>query len=128
MDARRNHPAFESTEVTSPLPPPAKVPSFTERYPLARVLALTAAAGTALAGLVAALGASVVNIIEATTEAKARRTNAEIEVRLQAIETRVNGDFGLPLETKARQEKDDELAEDLARLRLEFRESRIKKR
>lgn len=121
VDARRNHPAYESTEITS-LPPPAKTPSFVERYPITRTLALIAAAGTALAGCIAALGAAVVNIIEASTEARARRTNAEIEVRLQAIEARVNGDFGMKLETETRQKKDEELERELSAVRKMIRE------
>jgi hypothetical protein len=93
--------------------------------PFTRTLALIVAASTGIAGVVTATGAAVVNVIDSVTESRARRTNAEIDRRLDAIETRVNGDFGLPLETKTRQEKDDELEQEIERLRSEMRKARV---
>lgn len=130
MDVRRNHPAYEApaevpTPVPTPWPPEPRTPTFGDkmaRTPLPRLIALIAATCTAGAGLVTATGAAAVNVIEAWTDAKARRTNAEIDRRLDAIETRVNGDFGLPLETAARQKKDAEIDDEISRLRAELRE------
>jgi len=122
-DPRRNHPAYE---ISSPLPPPPKVPSTSyiakaADMPLARLLALVVTATTALVGLVTATGAAVVQVIEATAEANARRSNVEIERRLGAVEVRVNGDFGLPLETKARLAKEAEVEDELGRIRNRVR-------
>jgi hypothetical protein len=91
--------------------------------PFARTLALVIAASTGLAGVITATGAVVVNVIDATTEARARRTNAEIDRRLDAIETRINGDFGLKLETETRQKKDEELNAAIERIQESRRRS-----
>ena len=132
-DARaflRRHPGYEPTD-----PPPApsspvpdKRPSFMARAaatPLTRTLALIVAASTGVAGVITATGAVIVNVIDSVTESRARRTNAEIDRRIDAIETRVNADFGLPLETKTRQEKDDELEHKIERLQDEMRKARV---
>ncbi len=123
FDPRRNHPAYE---VSSPLPPPPKAPSTSymaraATMPLAKLLALAVTAATALVGLVTATGAAVVQVINATAEANARKSNTEISRRLDLVETRVNGDFGLPLETKARQAKEAEVEDELGRLRARVR-------
>jgi hypothetical protein len=91
------------------------------RTPLARLLVMAAAATTGLAGVVTATGAAVVSVITAVGEANARRSNAEIDRRLEAVETRVNADFGLGLETETRQKKDAELAAEIERLRADWR-------
>lgn len=83
-------------------------PSVIERsakVPFLRMLMLIAAASAGVTGIVAATGAAVVNIIAALRPA----SNADIAKRLDGIETRVNGDFGLGLEVQTRQAKDDEL-------------------
>lgn len=85
------------------------------------MLALIVAACTGLAGVITATGAAISNVIDSVAEAKARRTNAEIDRRLDAIETRVNGDFGLKLETETRQKKDDELEKAITVLRERMR-------
>jgi uncharacterized membrane protein YccC len=77
---------------------------------------MIAAACTGVAGVVTAIGAAVVNVVQATAEANARRSNAEIDRRLDAVETRVNGRFGLDLEEKARREKDAEITAEQERL------------
>jgi hypothetical protein len=86
------------------------------RTPLARLLVMIAAATTGIAGVVTAIGAAVVNVVQAVAEANARRSNAEIDRRLDAVETRANGDFGVKLETKSRQEKDAEITAELERV------------
>jgi hypothetical protein len=89
--------------------------------PLARLLVLIAAATTGAAGVITACGAAVVNVIDSVADAKARRTNVEIDRRLDAIETRVNGDFGLKLETETRQKKDEALELSIEALKKEVR-------
>lgn len=124
-DVRRNHPAYEATIPPPPRPAEDERPSFMARAaqtPLARILVLAATAATATAGVVTATGAAVVSVINAVAEANARRSNVEIERRLEAVETRMQGRFGLDLEEKARQAKDEELAEELALTRGELRE------
>jgi len=105
-------------------PPQAPVPELTPsvmasvaRVPLGRLLVVIAASGAALTGVVAAIGAAVVNVIVALRPP----SNVAIEQRLQAVETRVNGDFGMKLETQTRQEKDAELEK-----KIEKVESRVK--
>lgn len=138
-DARallRRHPAYEPTTPPAPpkrLPPPPRVPSEpppeetpsfavrAARTPLARLLVLIAAAATALAGVIAAIGSATTSIIGAVADAKARRTNVEIDNRLNAVETRVNGDFGVTLETQTRQKKDEELAAAVDGVRAELK-------
>lgn len=125
---RRRHPAYEATDPPPRMPPPTPPsgrPSFMARAttPFARTLALVIAASTGLAGVITATGAVVVNVIDATTEARARRTNAEIDRRLDAIETRINGDFGLKLETETRQKKDEELNAAIERIQESRRRS-----
>jgi HAMP domain-containing protein len=122
VDVRRKHPAFETaSEVTSPLPPAPGVPSLSTRAPFLRTLALVAAVCTGLAGVITATGAAIVSIIDAWAETSARRTNAEIDRRLDAMEKRVNGDFGLTLETTTRQKKEVETADEIDRLKSRVR-------
>ena len=118
------HPAYEPTDP----PPPPRVPSDVEtpsvmaraaRTPLARLLVMLAAATTGIAGVITATGAAVVSVVNAIAEANARRQNPEIDRRIDAIETRVNGRFGLDLEEKARREKDEAIMREVERLRLE---------
>lgn len=129
MDPRRTHPAFEP----SYRPPPPSERGMSEtpsvmaraaRTPLARLLVMIAAACTGLAGVVTATGAAVANVIASVAEANARRTNGEIDRRIEAVETRVNGRFGLDLEEKARREKDDELLREIESVRAECRATR----
>ncbi|HEX9641818.1 MAG TPA: hypothetical protein VGB13_10960 [Candidatus Krumholzibacteria bacterium] len=75
------------------------------RLSFGRTLVLIAAAGTAVSGIIAATGAAVVNVITAMRPP----SNVEIAKRLDGMETRLNGDFGLKLETETRQKKDEEL-------------------
>lgn len=82
---------------------------------------MIAATATAVTGVITATGAAVVSVINATGEANARKTNAEIDRRLDAIEVRVNGRFGLDLEEKARQKKDEEIDDELGRIRARVR-------
>ncbi len=127
-DPRRNHPAYE---ISSPLPPPPKVPSTSvlaraAHTPLARLLVMIAAATTGIAGVFTALGAAVVQVVDSVAEANARRSNVELDRRIEAIEVRVNGRFGLDLEEKARQRKDDEVDEELGRVRSRIRKLEAK--
>ena len=119
-DARYRHPGYEPTDP----PPPRETPSFmarTANTPIARLLVMIAATATAVTGVVTATGAAVVSVINATGEANARKTNAEIDRRIDAIEVRVNGRFGLDLEEKARQKKDEEIDDELGRIRARIR-------
>jgi hypothetical protein len=105
---RRPEPLPQAYPSLPPVDAPVLTPSVmasVSRVPLGRLLVVIAASGAAVTGVVAAIGASVVNVIVALRPP----SNADIERKLQAIETRVNGDFGLPLEQKTRQEKDAEL-------------------
>jgi hypothetical protein len=81
------------------------------------LLVLIAATCTGLAGVITALTAGVVSVVNAVAEANARRSNVAIEHRLDAIETRVNGGFGLPLETEARHKKEVEFEAELTRIK-----------
>lgn len=90
------------------------------RVPLARLLILVAAATTGLAGVITATGAAVVSIVDAVAAAKARPANVEIDRRLDAFETRINGDFGLKLETETRQKKEAEFDGRLDKMRAEL--------
>lgn len=118
---RQRHPAFEPTN-----PPPSEAepaPSLmakATKTPLLRVLALVAAASTGVAGAVTATGAAVVSVINAVAEAKRPANYAEIERRFAALEVRVNGDFGLPLETATRQKKEAELEASIEAVRVEL--------
>jgi hypothetical protein len=92
--------------------------------PLARLLVMIAAACAGVSGVITALGATVVSVVDSVAEANSRRSNVIIERRLTDIETRVNGRFGLDLEEQTRRAKDDELAEAIDALRLEVRSTR----
>ncbi len=85
------------------------------------MLALIVAACTGLAGVITATGAAISNVIDSIAESRARRTNVEIDRRLDAIETRVNGDFGLKLETETRQKKEAEIEESIRALKERMR-------
>ena len=97
------------------------------RTPLARLLVIIAAACTGVAGVITATGAAVVNVIATISEANARRTNAEIDRRLDAVETRVNGGFGLPLETKTRIENEAKVADELTQIKARLTTCEAKK-
>ncbi len=126
MDFRRRHPAFEPS-----VPAPPRVPvtvsdtpsmmARAARTPLARLLVMIAAATTGIAGVVTATGAAVVQVIDSVAEANARRSNVELERRIDAVETRANGKFGLDLEEKARLKKEEETEDELARIRSRLR-------
>jgi hypothetical protein len=84
------------------------------RLPLARMLIIIAASSAAVTGVVAAVGAAAVNVITALRPA----SNAEIRTELDAVKVRVNGDFGMKLETETRQKKDAELEKKIEDLSL----------
>ena len=84
------------------------------RMPLARVLIVIAACSAAVTGVVTAIGAAVVNVITALRPA----SNNEIRAELDAVKTRVNGDFGVKLETETRQAKDAEIEKKIEALAL----------
>jgi hypothetical protein len=123
VDFRRKHPAFEPS-----LPAPPRVPVASSdtpsmmaraaRTPLARLLVMLAAATTGIAGVITATGAAVVSVVNAVAEANARRQNPEIDRRIEAVETRVNGGFGLPLEVETRQKKDEEIVKELDAVKI----------
>ena len=80
-----------------------------QKVPLFRVLVMIATTGAAVSGVIAAGATAAVSIITALRPA----SNAELKQKLDAIETRVNGDFGMKLETETRQKKDEELKTEL---------------
>lgn len=97
------------------MPPAALTPSVmakAAKLPLLKQLVIVITAATAVSGIITALGAAIVNIITALRPP----SNYEIERRLDAMETRLSGDFGMTLETQTRQKKDEELGTKLDKL------------
>ncbi len=96
------------------------------RTPLARLLVMIAAACTGVAGVVTATGAAVSNVIATVAEANARRTNVEIDRRIDAVEARVNGGFGLPLETKTRIENEAKVSDEITKIKARLATCEVK--
>lgn len=122
--AIRAHPAYEQTD---PPPPPSSIQrsvyARAAELSFPRLLGLIAAAGAAMSGVVATLGTAAVNVIAAVRQPDAAREALELRKKLEAVETRMNGRFGLNLEEDARRTGDDQLHEELRLIR-----SRIEKR
>jgi len=102
------HPGYEPSIPPGPdvVPGPPSMAARAAQLPLARLLAVIAAAATGIAGIITALGGAVVNIIAAL---KPSQEHGQLSRRIDAIETRVNGDFGVTLEAETRRKKDEEL-------------------
>jgi hypothetical protein len=107
---RRPAPVLPAADSVYPHYAAASLPGVTpsvmaraDKIPLVRLLIIIAAVSTGVGGAAAAIGAAVVSIITALRPP----SNAEIMKRIELLETRVNGDFGLPLEVKTRQDKDE---------------------
>jgi hypothetical protein len=115
--ARKDSPAPVSLPEPYQLPLPAAMPQIEPSlmakaagFPLPKLLVLIAASATAAAGFVAALGNAASQIITALKPSYERAAlKAEFEQELEPIKARVNADFGLTGETKARVEEEAKL-------------------
>lgn len=106
--------------VRAPVSSPDPTPSLrarAEQSPLMRQLAIIAGTGTAIAGVITALGSAVTNILAATRPA----TALELEEKISELRKRLDANQGQTLEAKTRQEKDEELAEQIEKLRARMR-------
>lgn len=108
----------------SPLPAPAQLPvrpslmAAMAQQSLPKLLALLAAAATATAGVVTAIGTAASQIITALKPSYEReQLKRELEAEIAPIKARADADWGLADETRARQAKEKETAESLATLR-----------